>query len=240
MAGSSRINNADLGPTFDAPQINTDIFSSINEIENSLAGTARDAIAWLKSNVKTLVKQSHTIVEDTKNKLPDDMNKSFMSNRLDSRSIGRMFMYIYDPKYKKTLPYYDTLPLLILIDFTNNGFRGLNLHYVPPFVRKRILEALVRNMNKSGPNEKKRIRLSYELLKHTTNFDIIKPCYKRYISKNVRSSFMYIDPAEWGKAVMLPTEQFKKKTKTEIYRGFVKKNLQDKIKLQQSAVNRRR
>ena len=31
-------------------------------------------------------------------------------------SIGRLNMFFYDPKYKKTLPYYDTFPLVLPIE----------------------------------------------------------------------------------------------------------------------------
>ena len=33
--------------------------------------------------------------------------------KIRSRTLpGRMFMYFYDPKHKKTLPYYDRFPLI--------------------------------------------------------------------------------------------------------------------------------
>ena len=51
---------------------------------------------------------------------------------LKSRSVtGAMFMFFYDPKHKKTLPYYDTFPLIIVVGPADGGFIGLNLHYLP-------------------------------------------------------------------------------------------------------------
>ena len=44
---------------------------------------------------------------------------------------GRMFMYFYDPKHKKTLPYYDRFPLTFMVEKAEGGFYGLNLHYLP-------------------------------------------------------------------------------------------------------------
>ena len=44
---------------------------------------------------------------------------------------GRMFMYFYDPKHKKTLPYYDRFPLIFMVEKAERGFYGLNLHYLP-------------------------------------------------------------------------------------------------------------
>jgi hypothetical protein len=224
----SNINNVDKTISFDAPMVNENIFSSINEVGKNLAGTAMDSIAWLRSNAKTLILQKNSLVENTKDKLPDELDKTFISNRINTRSIGRMFMYAYDPKFKKKLPYYDTLPLLILIDFTDNGFRGLNLHYVPPFVRKRIIEALTKNLNTTKLTEKTKTRISYNILKRAALFAVLKPCFKRYLFSHVRSSFMYIDPKDWQKAIMLPTEQFQKQTKSQIYSSYIKNNLKGK------------
>ena len=37
------------------------------------------------------------------------------SGKLNSRpSQGRLNLFFYDPKFKKTLPYYDTFPLVLL------------------------------------------------------------------------------------------------------------------------------
>ena len=53
-------------------------------------------------------------------------------------SIGQMYMFQYDPKYKDVLPYYDRFPLVIPFEQTRrvgiaqgDGFYGLNLHYLP-------------------------------------------------------------------------------------------------------------
>ena len=40
---------------------------------------------------------------------------------------GRMFMYFYDPKHKKTLPYYDRFSLIFMVEKAKGGFYGLNL-----------------------------------------------------------------------------------------------------------------
>ena len=45
--------------------------------------------------------------------------------------FGRLNMFIYDPKLKKKLPYYDTFPLVLPLEKYNDGFLGLNFHYLP-------------------------------------------------------------------------------------------------------------
>ena len=54
-----------------------------------------------------------------------------------------MNMFFYDPKHKDTLPYYDRFPLSVIIGPAKGGFYGLNLHYLPPVLRAKMLDALM-------------------------------------------------------------------------------------------------
>ena len=54
-------------------------------------------------------------------------------------------MFFYDPKYKKTLPYYDTFPLVLPLERIPGGFAGINFHYLRPVkARFTLLERLQR------------------------------------------------------------------------------------------------
>ena len=57
--------------------------------------------------------------------------------------IGSMNMFFYDPKTKDTLPFYDRFPLAIIVGPAEKGFYGLNLHYLPPILRAKFLDALL-------------------------------------------------------------------------------------------------
>ncbi len=63
---------------------------------------------------------------------------------------GNMYMYFYDPKHKKTLPYYDRFPLTIMVEPAPGGFYGLNLHYLRPDIRAQFLDELM----KLAPNQR--------------------------------------------------------------------------------------
>ena len=52
---------------------------------------------------------------------------------------GRMNMFFYDPKGRKTLPYYDTFPLVLPIESYPDGFLGINFHYLPIPLRLKLL-----------------------------------------------------------------------------------------------------
>jgi hypothetical protein len=138
--------------------------------------------------------------------------------KLKSRSVtGAMFMFFYDPKHKKTLPYYDSFPLIIVVDKAEGGFIGLNLHYLPIALRAKFLDALMDTTNNKKYDESTKFALSYEMLKSTSKLKYFKPCYKHYLTKHVRSKLAFVPSTEWEIATFLPTASFAKAGKTEIY-----------------------
>ena len=44
---------------------------------------------------------------------------------------GRLYLYGYDAKLKKTLPYYDMFPIVFPFAKVAGGFMGINMHYLP-------------------------------------------------------------------------------------------------------------
>jgi hypothetical protein len=134
-------------------------------------------------------------------------------------SIGRMYMFIYDPKGKEELPFYDRFPLIIFVKPTKGGFQGLNLHYLPPILRAKLMDALYETqVNGVVSNETTRLKINYNLLNAASRFYLFKPCFKQYLYNNTRSNLMYVPPEEWDMTVFLPTEQFKKATKDQVWK----------------------
>ena len=133
------------------------------------------------------------------------------------RTVGSMYHFQYDPKLKKTLPYYDRFPLCIPVKGAKGGFHGLNLHYLHPVVRARFLDALMDFANNDKYNRSTKMLLSYQLLKSTGNLKEFKPCFKHYLNEHIRSAFLLIEPADWEIAIFLPTESFRKETKSTVW-----------------------
>ena len=77
-------------------------------------------------------------------------SKLMAQGKLSARpNIGLLNLFFYDPKYKETLPYYDTFPLVLPLESIKGGFSGLNFHYLAPGARLRLLESLQRYANGS-------------------------------------------------------------------------------------------
>lgn len=138
--------------------------------------------------------------------------------------IGRMFMFLYDPKHKETLPYYDRFPLILMVGPAKKGFYGLNLHYLPPRQRAVFFDRLTEYTNNNKLDETTRFRLSYDLLNSTRRLRAFAPCFKHYLFDHVSSKTVEILPKEWEIALFLPTESFIGKAKNSIWnstRGLV-------------------
>lgn len=131
--------------------------------------------------------------------------------------IGRMFMFLYDPKYKETLPYYDRFPLILMIGPAKGGFYGLNLHYLPPRQRAVFFDRLMDHMNNKKLDETTRFKLSYNMLNSTAKLRAYAPCFKHYLNKHVVSKTVEVFPKEWEIALFLPTEKFMGENKAKIW-----------------------
>jgi len=137
---------------------------------------------------------------------------------LSNRSVvGSMYMFFYDPKHKKTLPYYDSFPLVIVIDKAEGGFLGLNLHYLPPILRAKFLDALLDITSNDKYDESTKFALSYSLLKKSSKYKYFKPCIKHYLASNVKSRFAKVHAPEWEIAAFLPTADWQKAGKSTVY-----------------------
>ena len=124
-------------------------------------------------------------------------------------------MFIYDPKFKKKLPYYDTIPLVLPIENYSDGFLGINLHYLPIPLRIRLLDRLVDYSNNTKFDESTRLVVNYQKLK---NVKLIKPTIHKYLSGYTKSQFRRIDADEFTIATLLPVQRFKKASEKEVWK----------------------
>ena len=129
---------------------------------------------------------------------------------------GNLNMFFYDPKHKKTLPYYDTFPLVLPLETYNDGFLGLNLHYLPIPLRVKLLDGLVDYTNSEDfTTTTTRMVVDYNKLK---SIKLIRPTIHKYLSGYTKSQFRRIDADEWTIATLLPVQRFKKASDAEVWK----------------------
>lgn len=129
----------------------------------------------------------------------------------DTTIIGKMYFFTYDPLHKKTLPYYDRFPLVFPISMYDDGFLGLNLHYLDTSLRLLLLDRISDYRNTKAITEKTRLHLTYDTIAGTSKLALAEPCVKRYLYSQVRSKFIEVYPDEWDQAVLLPLARFVRK-----------------------------
>ena len=176
-------------------------------IDNSVR--QRDSRTWFRQ-------AAQDVTTVNRNRMMND--KENITSSLDEKNIGQMFMFFYDPKHKDTLPYYDTFPLIFLIGFKEKGFMGINLHYLPPFLRAKLMDSLYETLNNNRYDDSTKLRVSYQILASASRFKYFKPCVKHYLAEHVQSNYLNIEPTNWDSALMLPTEQFKKASSERVWR----------------------
>jgi hypothetical protein len=136
--------------------------------------------------------------------------------------IGRFYFFAYAAKWHETLPYWDRFPMVIPLQRYNDGFLGLNLHYIYPKDRLILLTQLKRFASGPLTDEGTRLRLTYPLLKALHQAYRATPCIKRYLAGHVRSRFIEIPTIEWEVAATVPVQSFtseaRRITKEEVWK----------------------
>lgn len=164
---------------------------------------------WFRRKVQTLGRVN-------RNQLMQEDELNLVSTR--NPMIGTMNMFFYDPKHKDTLPFYDRFPLAIIVGPAEKGFYGLNLHYLPPVLRAKLLDSLMDITNNNKYDETTKFRLSYKILQGVAKFKYYKPCLKHYLSQNVKSRLARVQAPEWEIATFLPTADWAKSSSTQVYK----------------------
>lgn len=176
-----------------------------------LQTASRDSFRWLESKVKELKNRSNVASAVSRES----------SRYVDRFTLGGMYFFYYDPKTKQDLPYYDKFPLVIPLERYPDGFLGLNLHYLPIKYRVVFLDKLL-DLAVLNPNDEiSRVRVTYDILNATRRFREFKPCVKRYITSQIQSKILAVQPNEWDVATFLPIQQFKKATADAVWQESV-------------------
>ena len=150
---------------------------------------------------------------------PSSLVRQFSEKRRVSRpEPGYMYSFKYDPKHKKTLPYYDVFPLVFAAEFYSDGFLGISFHYLPLPLRAKLMDALYTISSDKRYDDETKILLSYDILKSASKFKMFAPTVKRYLYSYVRTPFLEINAVEWDMALFLPIESFKKASAQEVWK----------------------
>ena len=177
--------------------------SIVTQFLASVGAKSKKAIEWFRDIVNKTRAAAFTAAT-ARNKIIKDRNIGI--DRLPI--VGKMYLFQYDAKMKETLPYWDVWPLIFPFDYAPNGFYGINLHYLAPKDRIKLMITLIKSAGKAGNmDENYKLKLSYNII---TSFNPAKPCIKRYLFSHVQGAGFYgISGNDWSYAAALPLHKFK-------------------------------
>jgi hypothetical protein len=160
---------------------------------------SKKSLEWLSQKIAELRNTSN---------IPAGMSREKF-RQVDNFRLGKLYCFYYDPKGKESLPYYDRFPMVLAIEKYNDGFLGLNLHYLPFNYRLAFLGKLLKFAVQGEPGEIDRLRVTYDILVASRRLKEFRPCIKRYLAGHIQSKILAIQPNEWDIAAFLPLQQFR-------------------------------
>jgi hypothetical protein len=127
-------------------------------------------------------------------------------------SLGDLFCYYYNPLHRKTLPYYDMFPMIMLLSAEKETFLGINFHYLRPKWRAILLDRVTAKIGGGIPRWSKLRKIKQ-----------IAPTIKRYRFDHIMLKVVPIEEDEQEIAIFLPTEKFKKAGKANVWSASERK-----------------
>ena len=188
------------GKLFTTHSINKLMVDIIQDIK-SLAGDERKSVTWYMNEIKKFTK-------------PTSAELIRQGKRSSRPFFGKLNMFMYNPKLKNELPYYDIFPLVLPIERYKDGFLGINFHYLPNSLRIKLLSDFMKLKSNNKFDETTIIRARYAKLAQSR---FVKPTLKRYLYKKAKSQYRRVDADEFTIATLLPVQQFRKANETRVY-----------------------
>ena len=117
---------------------------------------------------------------------------------------GNMNLFWYRPKTAKKLPYYDMFPIVLPFKKHKDGFTGINFHYLPIYMRIKLLELLDAGF---ADEDKGSLQVFWHDLKR---LKLARPIVRRYLAPHVHSLLLHIPLEDMFMSILLPVEKFYK------------------------------
>jgi len=172
---------------------------------------SKDSLSWMKKKIQEIRSPASMALGMAREK----------SRQTNTFKLGQLYCFYYDPKGKDDLPYYDIFPMVLVLDRYEDGFLGLNLHYLPYRYRVAFLKKLMDYAVLNKDDEIKRLRVTYDILTTSRRLREFQPCLKRYLFGHIKSRLLTIQPNEWEVATLLPLQQFRKAKPNKVWQDSI-------------------
>ena len=181
---------------------------NILDVAHITAAEVKNAQAWFDNKAAEMTKLRVT---------PARLLKEAGTNLTHNIIPGRMYCFMYDPKNKETLPYYDTFPLVIPFGRDKSSFIGLNFHYLNYKDRMFVFRELLKISGNTALTDTTKIKYTWEIAMRASTNKFAKVCVKRYLYSHVGSPFMAVQPNDYHTILMLPVQRFVGATNSRVW-----------------------
>jgi len=155
------------------------------QVEEKAAGEKR-SVSWYRRQVKLIAKNYSLDLLKSDERYDDSVTKDFQDTNEIRNEVRIGHLYLFEYKASSKISFYDTFPLVYVIDRQADYFVGANLHYMGPKARYTVIDNLIKN-----------------------NYLKVPPnCVHKYLSSNVSGRFLDLGKDEWDTAIFLPIENF--------------------------------
>lgn len=158
------------------------IFEQVEEA----AGGEKRSVSWYRRQVKLVAKNYTLDLLKSDEKYDTNVTKEFQDVNEIRNEVRIGHLYLFEYKATSRTPFFDTFPLVYVIDRQSEYFIGANLHYLGPKARYTVIDNLIKK----------------DFLKVPPN------CVHKYLSSNVSGRFLDLGKDEWDTAIFLPIENF--------------------------------
>ena len=173
-----------------------------------LQNATRESVKWHREKIKELGKVT------ARDLLKNNQERLRNTSQI---AVGRFYTFNYWAVGRDELPYWDMNPIIVIISMDKDSFLGLNFHYLDYRTRAVFLDKLYALLNNDKFDDSTKLQLTYGLLKSMSSLKYYKPCIKKYLKTQLRSKMLYIRSEEWLPMLLLPTQQFQKKSASYVW-----------------------
>jgi len=152
---------------------------------------------------------------------------------------GKIYVFKYDPKYAKELPWFDANPVVLAIEQVNNNDLGINLNLLPVPYKERLLDELFTRMNikfdkkktdevlKIDALKEKPLRITYEGIKAYLEKDGYDFAIRQYTPSRKRDQAV-VSYSKWPEIALCDFMDFNKTNVLKVrllFNDYLKKNI---------------
>lgn len=152
--------------------------------------------------------------------------------RINELRMGQIYTYLYDPKHKDTLAYYDTNPMTLIYGswYAKDGtylYNGVNLHFLPANMKLAILDVYWKYFYRFGGSKIMSILPFTYTKMFLTVFEKMnginyKFALRTYITSRIANP-LQVPETDWGKIPFAKPTFIKGKTLDDIYNEYYSK-----------------